>query len=137
MQRDSFSTQTEWERIVAYSRAVRVGRLIEVAGTTAVENGQIIGLGDAAAQTDFILARIEATLKNMQSGMQDVIRTRIFVTDIDQWEAIGRVHGRYFQNINPVSTMVEVSRLILPDLLVEIEATAWTSPSAHQVNFSF
>lgn len=137
MQRDFLSTETEWERTVAYSRAVRVGPLIEVAGTTAMDQGKVVGLGDAAAQTTFILDRIAGTLEKMQSSLEHVIRTRIYVTDIDQWEAIGRVHGTYFRGVNPAATMVEVSRLIMPDLLVEIEATAWIPPSSHQVDFPF
>jgi enamine deaminase RidA (YjgF/YER057c/UK114 family) len=114
-----------WEDIVGYCRAVRIGNVIEVAGTTAVDaGGNVVGVGDAYAQTAFILKKIEAALIRAGAGMRDVIRTRMFVTDISQWEAIGRAHGEVFRDIKPVATMVQVSKLIDPDLLVEIEVSA-------------
>ena len=124
-QRLNVSSGTKWEEQVGYSRVVRVGNVIEVAGTTAVDDhGQTIGNDDAAAQTRFILAKIEKALAEAGGSLEDVVRTRMFVTDISQWEEIGRVHGEFFKDIRPVTTMVEVSSLIAPDLLVEIEATA-------------
>ena len=123
--RINISSQTKWEDIVGYSRAVRIGNIIEVAGTTAVdENGQVVGPGDAGAQTDFILSKIERALTSAGATLNDVVRTRMFVTNIADWEAIGRMHGLYFKDIKPVATMVEVKSLISPDLLVEIEVTA-------------
>jgi enamine deaminase RidA (YjgF/YER057c/UK114 family) len=124
MDRINISTGTQWEPVVGYSRAVRVGNIIEVAGTTAVENDQIIGIGDAYLQTVFILQKIEKALIAAGGGMKDVIRTRMYVTDISKWEDIGRAHGEFFREIRPASSMVEVRRLISEDLLVEIEATA-------------
>jgi enamine deaminase RidA (YjgF/YER057c/UK114 family) len=120
----NISSGTTWEDIVGYSRAVRIGNVIEVAGTTAVdENGEVIGR-NAAEQTQFILSKIEKALTAAGATLNDVVRTRLFVTNIADWEAIGRVHGRYFKDIRPVATMVEVKSLISPDLLVEIEVTA-------------
>lgn len=116
---------TEWEDLVGYSRAVRVGNIVEVAGTTAVdENGAVIGVDDPVEQTRYILAKIERALQAVGASLADVVRTRMFVTDIRQWEAIGRAHGQVFREIKPVATMVEVQALIDPRLLVEIEATA-------------
>ncbi len=121
----NISSGTKWEEQVGYSRAVRVGNVIEVAGTTAVdEHGQTIGLDDAAAQTRYILAKIEKALAAAGASLKDVVRTRMFVTDITRWEEIGRVHGEFFKDIRPVTSMLEVSSLISSDLLVEIEATA-------------
>ena len=123
--RRNISSGAIWEETVGYSRAVRLGNQIEVAGTTAVdEDGQVVGPGDAYRQTQFILQKIEAALQAAGASMSDVIRTRMFVTDISQWEAIGRAHGEVFRDIRPAATMVEVSRLIDPELLVEIEAEA-------------
>ena len=123
--RQNISSGAKWEDIVGYSRAVRMGNVIEVAGTTAVdENNNVVGPNDAAAQTTYILQKIERALQAAGAGMNDVIRTRIFVTDISQWEAIGRAHGAFFREIKPAATMLQVSALISPDLLVEIEATA-------------
>ena len=128
MTRQNFSSGTEWEEIVGYSRAVRVGDVIEVAGTTAVDqNGEVVGVGDAAAQTRFILQKIGRALNETGASLSDVVRTRIFVTDISQWEAIGRVHGEFFRAVRPVATMVEVSGLVSAELLVEIEVTAYLS----------
>ena len=123
--RINISSGTKWEDIVGYSRAVRIGNVIEVAGTTAVdETGQVVGLGDPAKQTQFILTKIEKALKAAGATLEDVVRTRMFVTNIADWEAIGRVHGEYFRDIKPAATMVEVKSLISPELLVEIEVTA-------------
>ncbi|HUN24648.1 MAG TPA: RidA family protein [Anaerolineales bacterium] len=125
MTRTNISSGTVWEELVGYSRAVRVGNWVEVAGTTAVDaDGQVVGLGSAAAQTEFILQKIEFALQQAGAHLQDVIRTRIFVTNIADWEAIGRVHGQFFRTIKPAATMVEVQALISPQLLVEIEVTA-------------
>lgn len=124
-QRQNISSGTKWEPVVGYSRAVRVGNLIEVAGTTAVDDaGQTVGPGDAYVQTKCIIAKIERALQEGGASLNDVIRTRMFVTDISQWEAIGRAHGEAFRDIRPAATMVEVKALISPDLLVEMEATA-------------
>ena len=122
--RINISSGTTWEDIVGYSRAVRIGNVIEVAGTTAVdEKGEVIGR-DAAGQTKFILSKIEKALTTAGATLNDVVRTRMFVTNIADWEAIGRMHGLYFKDIKPVATMVEVKSLISPDLLVEVEVTA-------------
>lgn len=123
--RINISSGTKWEDIVGYSRAVRIGNMIEVAGTTAVdEKGQVVGLGDPGEQTKFILSKIEKALTSAGATLNDVIRTRMFVTNIADWETIGRVHGLYFKDIKPVATMVEVKSLISPELLVEMEVTA-------------
>ena len=123
--RQNISSGAKWEDIVGYSRAVRVGNVIEVAGTTAVdENNNVVGPNDPAAQTTFILQKIERALQAAGADMRDVIRTRIFVTDISRWEEIGRAHGAFFREIKPAATMLQISALIGPDLLVEIEATA-------------
>lgn len=128
-ERQNISSGTEWETLVGYSRAVRIGSVIEVAGTTAVdEQGQVVGPGDSAAQTRYILARIARALAQAGASLGDVIRTRIYVTDISQWEAIGRAHGEVFADIRPAATMVQVAALIRPELLVEIEATAVLPP---------
>lgn len=119
------SSGTEWETQVGYSRAVRVGQIVEVAGTTAVdEAGHIIGQNDPYEQTRFIIDKIKTALEKAGASLEDVVRTRLFVVNINHWPDIGRAHGDYFRNIRPVATMVEVSRLIDPALLVEIEATA-------------
>lgn len=121
----NISSGAKWEAIVGYSRAVRVGNVIEVAGTTAVdEHGQVVGLNDPYAQTQFILSKIKKALKEAGATLEDVTRTRIFVTHIEHWEAIGRAHGERFAHIRPAATLVAVSALISPELLVEIEATA-------------
>ena len=121
----NISSGAKWEDIVGYSRAVRIGNVIEVAGTTAVdENGLVVGLNDPYEQTRFILSKIEKALVQAGASMKDVTRTRMFVTDITQWEEIGKAHGMYFKDIKPAATMVEVKSLISPELLVEIEVTA-------------
>ncbi len=117
------SSGAKWEDIVGYSRAVRVGNIIEVAGTAAAEGDEIIG-NTPYAQSKFILSKIEKALREAGASLSDVVRTRIYVTDISHWQEIGRAHGEYFAKIKPVTTMVEVKALIHPDLLVEIEASA-------------
>ena len=124
-QRVTISSGAQWEEIVGYSRAVRIGNVVEVAGTTAVdEEGAVVGVNDPGAQTRFILQKIEKALSQAGATLQDVIRTRIFVTDISRWEEVGRAHGDFFRTIKPVATMVEVKALISPELLVEIEVSA-------------
>ena len=123
--RQSVSSGAKWESIVGYSRAVRVGNVIHVAGTTAVgQDGVVIGKNDAYAQTIAIIHIIKHALEDLGTNLENVTRTRMFVTNIDDWEEIGRAHGEFFGDIRPASTMVEVSRLINPDLLVEIEVDA-------------
>jgi enamine deaminase RidA (YjgF/YER057c/UK114 family) len=125
-ERKNFASGAPWEPIVGYSRAVRIGAQVWVAGTTATgEDGKVVGAGDAAAQTRQALANIERALKSAGAGMRHVVRTRIFVTDILQWEEIGRVHGEFFGAIRPVATMVEVTGLVDPEMVVEIEADAF------------
>ena len=124
-QRLNISSGAAWEDIVGYSRAVKMGNLVEVAGTTAVdEDGNVIGLNDPGAQAHYILQKIEKALQAAGASMQDVIRTRMFVTDISRWEEVGRAHGAFFREVKPVATMVEVKALISPELMVEIEVTA-------------
>jgi enamine deaminase RidA (YjgF/YER057c/UK114 family) len=118
------SSGSPWEDIVGYSRAVRTGNIIEVAGTTAVDGETVIGKNDVYTQTIFIFKKIEKALAEAGATLNDVVRTRMFVTDITQWELVGKAHGEFFKEIKPVATMVEVSRLINDDLLIEIEVTA-------------
>ena len=125
--RKNINSGSPWEEIVGYSRAVRVGNIIEVAGTTAMDGDELIGKGDVYAQTIFILKKIEKALQEAGAELHDVVRTRIYVVDITQWEKAGKAHGEFFKKIKPVSTMVEVSKLINDDLLIEIEATAIVS----------
>ncbi|MGV3538398.1 MAG: RidA family protein [Rufibacter sp.] len=123
--RQLFSSGAPWESTVGYSRAVKVGPLIEVAGTTAVENGQVVGPNDVYAQTVCILQKIERVLQEAGASLADVVRTRMFVKDISQWQEVGRAHGEFFKDIRPATSMIEVKGLIAPELLIEIEVTAY------------
>lgn len=124
-QRTLFSSGAQWESRVGYSRAVKVGNVIEVSGTVATnENGEVVGAGDRYLQTKVILQKIESVLHEAGATLQQVVRTRMFVTDISKWEDYGRAHGEVFATIKPCTTMVEVKALIAPEYLIEIEATA-------------
>ena len=125
MSRINISSGAKWESIVGYSRAVKIGNHILVSGTTSIgDDGQIVGIGDPYQQTIQIIRKIKTSIEKTGGSLSDVVRTRMYVTDIKNWEEVGRAHGEYFRDIKPAATMVEVSNLIEPDLLVEIEAEA-------------
>lgn len=125
MQRTNYSSGAKWEDIVGYSRAVKAGNIIEVSGTISVnDNNELVGKDDAYLQTIFILEKIQKVLEKAGASLKDVIRTRMFVTDIGRWEEYGKAHGEFFRDIKPATSMIEVAGLIGPDYLVEIEATA-------------
>jgi len=125
MERERVSSGTEWESAVGYSRAIRAGDEIHVSGTTATdEDGTVVGVGDPYAQTERAIANVADALSALDASLADVVRTRLFVTDIDGWEEVGRAHGDAFGGIRPATTMVEVRRLIDPEMLVEVEAVA-------------
>ena len=129
MNRENISTGTPWEPVVGYSRAVRVGNVVHVSGTTATdEDGEVVGLGDAYAQTRQALENVARALELAGAGLRDVVRTRIFVTDISRWAEYGRAHGEVFREVLPATAMYEVRALIDPRMLVEIEAEAIVAP---------
>ena len=128
MKRTNYSSGAKWEEIVGYSRAVKIGNTIEITGTVAVDdNSELVGGNNAYEQTKFILQKIEKVLERAGASLKDVVRTRMFVTDISRWEEYGRAHGEFFKDIKPCTSMIEVKGLIAPEYLIEIEATAVTS----------
>ncbi len=125
MERTNYSSGSKWEEIVGYSRAVKVGNVIEVTGTVASgDDGKVVGKDDAYTQTRYIYQKIEAVLNRAGAAMKDVVRVRMFVTDISKWQEYGKAHSEFFKEIKPCNTMVEVNALIEPDYLIEIEASA-------------
>lgn len=128
-QRQNIPSGTKWEAIAGYSRAVRLGNVVHVSGTTATdEHGNLVGAGDPYTQTMYIIQKIERALKQAGATLQDVVRTRIYVTDISRWEMVARAHGEFFDDIRPANTLVEVSALVGPEYLVEMEAEAIIQP---------
>ena len=124
MNKQIYTEGSPWEPIVGYARAVKIGNVIEISGTTATVNGEVVGKDDVYVQTKTILQKFEKVLIELGASMNDVVRTRIFCTDISQWEKIGKAHGEFFSEIKPTTGMYQISKLISDDLLVEIEATA-------------
>ncbi|HLK28273.1 MAG TPA: RidA family protein [Puia sp.] len=125
MERTNYSSGAKWEAIVGYSRAVKMGNIIEVTGTVAVDdNNELVGGINAYEQTKFIIGKIEKVLQQAGASLKDVVRTRMFVTDISRWEEYGKAHGEFFKDIRPCTSMIEVKGLIAPEYLIEIEATA-------------
>lgn len=124
MSKQTYTEGSPWEPIIGYARAIKVGNTIEISGTTATVNGEVVGKDDVYIQTKTILQKFEKVLNELGASMNDVVRTRIFCTDISQWEKIGKAHGEFFSEIKPTTGMYQISKLISDDLLVEIEATA-------------
>jgi enamine deaminase RidA (YjgF/YER057c/UK114 family) len=122
--RITLSSSAVWEDIIGYSRAIKMGNTIEIAGTAAVKNGEVVFTGDPYNQTKYIIQIFEHVLKQLGSSLEDVVRTRVYLKNIADWEEVGRAHGEFFGSIKPVSTMLAVSSMINPEMLVEIEATA-------------
>lgn len=124
MKRKNISSGAVWEDKVGYSRAVKIGNLLEISGTTASDEDKVIGINDAYAQTVYIINKIKTVIEKEGGTLNDIIRTRLYVTDIDQWQEVGRAHHQFFSKIKPATTMIEVNRLIHQDMLIEIEVTA-------------
>jgi enamine deaminase RidA (YjgF/YER057c/UK114 family) len=125
MERVNYSSGAKWEEIVGYSRAVKMGNIIEVTGTVAVDDSnELVGENSGYAQTKFIIGKIEKVLQRAGASLKDVVRTRMFVTDISRWEEYGKAHGEFFKDIRPCTSMIEVKGLIAPEYLIEMEATA-------------